>query len=113
MIARRAELRRRRARRRRVERAAITALVVVAGLSLVLEIDLGPGRGAGHPSRPPQSRAVSPALPATSSPAHRDQRHRQTNVYAGIAPGDWSARVRGVPERVYVHHSLGHNGVYR
>jgi YVTN family beta-propeller protein len=40
-----------------------------------------------------------------ASQAARAGIRRRAKVYAGIAPGDWSSAVRGVPERVYVPNS--------
>lgn len=77
----------------------------MAGLSLVLKIDVGANRSGGHPNRTTDSPGVSPARPAASSPTPREHTHGATNVYAGIASGNWSTRVRGVPQRVYVPNS--------
>lgn len=105
MITPRAELRRRRARRRRLELGIAAVLAVIAGLLLALGFDPGGGRRVDNPSRPTQARGGSLALPANSARLHRHPQHGAANVYAGIASGDWSTRVRGVPQRVYVPNS--------
>src|SRR2546428_3458176 len=78
----------------------IVALVPVTALLLVFRAHgakVAPS--AAHPGTTPPS-------PTTAAPNHTPRSNRPTpqptNVYAGIAPGDFAPAVRGIPERVYV-----------
>ena len=84
----------------------LAALVVAAGVLLVMN-RVGGARDHAHAVgrrvQVPDSRAASPTSPP---PTHRrDHGSQAANVYAGIGPGDLSPAVRGIPHRVYVPNS--------